>query len=113
MTRTLQPGQQCEVRIASVTGERELVFATGDVLLEAPNWTLDGAALVLNGDGKLWTFDVAGRTIRQVPLAGVPDVSPAARRGILQTCRSTSYSFPRITGPRRCTPGHSSAGRGH
>jgi Tol biopolymer transport system component len=75
MIRTLQPGQQCEVWVASATGERELVYATGDILLEAPNWTLDGASLVLNGGGKLWTLDLAGRTISQVPLTGIPDLN--------------------------------------
>jgi TolB protein len=75
MIRTLRTGQRCEVWIASVTGERGLVFATDDVLLEAPNWTLDGRALIFNGDGKLWTFDVAGRSIRQVPLTGIPDLN--------------------------------------
>jgi TolB protein len=73
--RALQPGQRCEVWIASVTGEHELVYATDDVLLEAPNWTLDGGALVLNGDGKLWTFDVESRTVAQVPLTGIPDLN--------------------------------------
>jgi len=75
MIRTLQPGQQCEVWVASATGERELVYATGDILLEAPNWTLDGASLVLNGGGKLWTLDLAGRTTSQVPLTGIPDLN--------------------------------------
>ena len=75
MIRTLQPGQRCEVWIASVTGERELVYAADDVLLEAPNWTLDGAALILNGAGKLWRFDLGTRTISQVPLTGIPDLN--------------------------------------
>ncbi|MEY9775067.1 TolB family protein [Arthrobacter sp. MW3 TE3886] len=73
--RELQPGQRCEVWIASVTGERELVFTTRDVLLEAPNWTRDGAAFILNGAGKLWRFEVGSRTISQVPLTGVPDLN--------------------------------------
>ncbi len=73
--RQLLPGQRCEVWIASVTGERDLVYTTGDVLLEAPNWTLDGAALILNGAGKLWRFDVESRTISQVPLTGIPDLN--------------------------------------
>jgi TolB protein len=73
--RVLQPGQRCEVWIASLTGERELVFTTGDVLLEAPNWTRDGAALILNGAGKLWRFNVGIRTVGQVPLAGIPDLN--------------------------------------
>ncbi|MFC9352680.1 TolB family protein [Arthrobacter sp. NPDC057013] len=75
MIRTLQPGQRCEVWIASSTGERELVYATDDILLEAPNWTVDGASLVLNGGGKLWTLDLAGRTISRIPLTGIPDLN--------------------------------------
>ncbi|CAN7200323.1 biopolymer transporter Tol [Arthrobacter sp. LjRoot78] len=75
MLRTLQPGQRCEVWIASATGESELVYSTEELLLEAPNWTLDGSALILNGDGKLWSFDVADRTLDQVPLAGIPDLN--------------------------------------
>lgn len=61
--------------IASVTGEREQAFTTGEVPLEAPNWTHDGAALMLNGAGKLWRFDVGNRTIRPVPLTGIPNLS--------------------------------------
>ena len=75
MTRTLQPGQRCEVWIASATGGRELVYTSEDLLLEAPNWTPDAGTLVLNGDGKLWTLDVAGRSLAQVPLTGIPDLN--------------------------------------
>ena len=42
MIRTLQSGQRCEVWIASVNGQAELAYSTDDVLLEAPNWALDG-----------------------------------------------------------------------
>jgi Tol biopolymer transport system component len=75
MLRTLQPGQRCEVWIASATGESELVYSTDELLLEAPNWTLDGSALILNGDGKLWRFDVADGTLSHVPLGGIPDLN--------------------------------------
>lgn len=75
MIRTLQPGQRCEVWIASVSGESTLVYSTDDVLLEAPNWTLDGSSLILNGDGKLWTLDVSGGEPAEVPLTGVPDLN--------------------------------------
>ena len=71
MIRTLQPGQRCEVWTASVSGDRELVFSTEDLLLEAPNWTLDGASLILNGDGKLWTLDLA---------TSAPAADPSHRR---------------------------------
>lgn len=71
--RSLRDGQRCEVWIASATtGERELVLATRDLLLEAPNWTRDGESLVLNGDGHLWTLDLAERRLVEVPLTGVP-----------------------------------------
>lgn len=75
MNRELRPGQRCEVWIASVTGECDLAFTTEDVLLEAPNWTRDGSALILNGAGKLWSLDVSGRTISQVPITGIPDLN--------------------------------------
>lgn len=75
MIRTLQPGQRCEVWIASVTGESQLVYTTDDVLLEAPNWAFDGSALLLNGDGKLWSVDVGTCAIAQVPLKGIPDLN--------------------------------------
>jgi Tol biopolymer transport system component len=58
-----------------VTGEAELLYSSDDVLFEAPNWTLDGTALVLNGNGKLWTLDVAGGHPVEVPLTGVPDLN--------------------------------------
>jgi Tol biopolymer transport system component len=63
------------VWIASVTGQAELLHSTNDVLFEAPNWTLDGTAVVLNGDGKLWTLDLAGGEPTEVPLSGVPDLN--------------------------------------
>ncbi|MFP3579936.1 biopolymer transporter Tol [Arthrobacter sp. fls2-241-R2A-200] len=75
MIRTLQASQRCEVWIASVTGESHLVYSTDELLLEAPNWTLDGAALVLNGGGKLWTLDVSGGEPAEVPLTGVQDLN--------------------------------------
>lgn len=74
-TRTLQPGQRCEVWVASVSGQAELLFTSTDVLFEAPNWTLDGTALVLNGDGRLWTLDVDSAELTTVPLTGVQDLN--------------------------------------
>lgn len=68
--------QRCEVWVASVTtGSRELIFASEDLLLEAPNWTLDNSALILNGAGRLWRLDLAKGSLAEVPLAGVPDLN--------------------------------------
>jgi TolB protein len=75
VVRTLQPGQWCEVWTASVTGESSLVFRTEDMLLEAPNWTLDGRELILNGNGKLWRFDLLAGALREIPITGVPDLN--------------------------------------
>lgn len=57
--RTLRPGQRSQVWVGGVDLETpQLLFETDELLLEAPNWTLDGTALVLNGDGHLWTLDL-------------------------------------------------------
>ena len=76
--RVLEPGQTCQVWIG---GPRlpapELVFETTDLLLEAPNWTLDGRSLLLNGDGVLWTLDLAGAEagLRRIELTDLPEVN--------------------------------------
>lgn len=74
VTRTLRPGQRCEVWIASATGTSELAFTTDNLLLEAPNWTLDGQALILNGDGALWRLDLSGG-LEKVAITGIPDLN--------------------------------------
>jgi hypothetical protein len=49
------------------------VFATDDLLLEAPNWTLDSRWLVLNGAGRLWRLPADGGSgIEEIPLSDVP-----------------------------------------
>ncbi|MBA8794801.1 Tol biopolymer transport system component [Friedmanniella endophytica] len=61
MARTLAPGQQTEITIGFTDGRPpELVHRSSEVLLEAPNWTVDGEALIVNGDGVLWRLPVAG-----------------------------------------------------
>lgn len=76
MPRVLRSGQRCEVWAASVTtGSRELLFASDDLLLEAPNWTPDDSALILNGAGALWRLDMSSRSLEEVPLTGVPDLN--------------------------------------
>ncbi|MHC6591459.1 TolB family protein [Arthrobacter sp. C152] len=73
--RRLQPGQRCEVWIVSAAGESRLFYATDRLLLEAPNWTVDGQALVLNGNGKLWRLGLADGSLEEVRLTGVPDLN--------------------------------------
>jgi TolB protein len=55
--RTLAPGQTARVHVHdAVTGEDVVVHESTEVLLEAPNWTADGAALLVNGQGVLWSL---------------------------------------------------------
>lgn len=76
MPRELVPGQRCEVWIASaLTGGSELVFTSDGLLLEAPNWTPDGSALILNGAGRLWRLELSVRSLEAIPVTGVPAVN--------------------------------------
>lgn len=45
------------------------------MLLEAPNWTLDGRALILNAAGRLWRFDLRESSLSEVPLTGIPELN--------------------------------------
>ncbi|MDE2445486.1 MAG: PD40 domain-containing protein [Alphaproteobacteria bacterium] len=72
--RTLRPGQACQVWIHRVdTSESKLVFETRGILLEAPNWSLDGRDLILNGDGALWRLPVDAPELEQIRITGTPD----------------------------------------
>jgi Tol biopolymer transport system component len=52
----------------------ELLFETDETLLEAPNWTLDGTALILNGDGLLWRLDLddIAAGLKPITFEGLP-----------------------------------------
>ncbi len=74
--RTLSDGRRCQVWIADVAhGTVELCHESADLLLEAPNWTRDGEALVLNGDGHLWRLDPASGELGGIPLPGLPPLN--------------------------------------
>lgn len=74
--RQLARGQRCQVWVHDVEDERSnLVLESDDVLLEAPNWTLDGDALVLNGAGLLWRITLAAPSLLPIPIEGVPPMN--------------------------------------
>lgn len=74
--RVLDPGQRTEVWTAPADGGApSLVFATDEVLLEAPNWLHDGSALLLNGNGALWRLDLASGALDRVVTDGLPPVN--------------------------------------
>jgi Tol biopolymer transport system component len=75
--RTLQVGQRAEVWVApAFGGAPELIFETDRILIEAPNWSVDGASLYLNGDGRLWRLDLASPDeLHEVPFVGLPPLN--------------------------------------
>ena len=75
-SRQLESGQRCEVRVHDTgSGRDDLVLAEDNILLEAPNWSLDGAALIVNGNGALWRIDLASPGLEPIPIDGVPPVN--------------------------------------
>ena len=97
------------------TGERTVV-ADLDYLIEAPNWTPDGKALVFNSNGRIFRFDLESKAITEIDSGFVDDcnndhvlsadgkqlaVSHATREDGL----SRIYTLP-VTGgtPRLITP---------
>jgi TolB protein len=74
--RELVDGQRTQLWIANVqTGRSELLLETDDILFEAPNWTIDGTRLVVNGAGRLWSVAVDAPALVPIPLDGVPDLN--------------------------------------
>ncbi|HXH33932.1 MAG TPA: biopolymer transporter Tol [Plantibacter sp.] len=76
--RTLQPGQRSQVFIGGVAHtEPMLLFETDEILVEAPNWSVDGSTLYLNGDGKLWALDIEHPHdgLQEIEHIGLPDAN--------------------------------------
>jgi Tol biopolymer transport system component len=71
--RQLDPGQRSVVWVTEAeSGAARLLLETRDILLEAPNWSLDGRALYANGDGRLWQIPLDGSPMSEVAMTGVP-----------------------------------------
>lgn len=78
MYRTLASQQRSQIWIGGAgIAEPELVFETDELLIEAPNWSLDGSALYLNGNGVLWRYSVGGEGAGLVEIAhdGLPEIN--------------------------------------
>jgi TolB protein len=76
--RTLAAGQRAEIWIGGPgLDQPTLLFETGDLLIEAPNWSLDGGSLLVNGHGQLWSLDVAAaeRGLARIDLGALPDLN--------------------------------------
>ncbi|GAA0955840.1 TolB family protein [Virgisporangium aurantiacum] len=77
MNRTLAPGQCAQIWSGGPATDRpDLVFETRDRLIEAPNWSLDGRSLYVNGDGRLWRLDLdAPAGLEAIDFDGLPDIN--------------------------------------
>ena len=77
-SRSLQPGQRAQVWIGGPDlAEPELVLETSQMLIEAPNWSTDGASLYVNGNGQLWRVDLrhTPTVLSPVTFIGLPDIN--------------------------------------
>jgi TolB protein len=77
LSRCLQDGQRCRIRVFDVATRSAKVIAEFDeILLEAPNWGLDGDTMYLNGHGGLWalSLDAPGEPLR-IDYDGLPAVN--------------------------------------
>jgi TolB protein len=75
--RLLAPGQTARIHIHdAVTGEDTVVHESRDVLFEAPNWSNSGDALLLNGNGVLWSLEpVAGAQPVRIEHDALPEIN--------------------------------------
>lgn len=74
--RTLAKNQRCQVWLHDVErGENRMIFETSDLLLEAPNWALQGDALILNGNGTLWRLALGSAHLQPIVINGVPPLN--------------------------------------
>ncbi len=71
--RTLQPGQRSQLFTYDLaTGVSTLVTESTSVLFEAPNWTVDGEWLIVNGDGLLQRVPATGGELEPIEVPGLP-----------------------------------------
>jgi TolB protein len=74
--RELAPNQTSQLIVIDIeSGEQTVVFEA-DEIIEAPNWTPDGQALILNAGGEIWRLDVEGRgTIERIDTGHLHDLN--------------------------------------
>ncbi|HEV7624138.1 MAG TPA: biopolymer transporter Tol [Amnibacterium sp.] len=75
--RELAPGQSARIHVHdAATGEDVVVHEATDVLFEAPNWSVDGEALLINGRGLVWSLaPETGATPQRIEFQGLPEVN--------------------------------------
>jgi TolB protein len=108
--RSLGPCKSQLRMIDVIDGSDRIVYETGD-LIEAPNWTPDGKALFLNGNGGMFQYDVrGGRGLSSISIQPIEDanndhvISPDGRT-LYISAGGAVYGVA-VTGgePRQLTP---------
>jgi len=80
MARGFAPGQSATLWVYDIEADaaRE-VLSSDRLLFEAPNWTPDGAALVVNGDGRLFWVPASATppsaVLTEIDLGGIPEIN--------------------------------------
>jgi TolB protein len=74
--RELAAVQVCQVWVHDiVSGQNAMLLQTDKLLLEAPNWSLQGDALILNGAGVLWKLPVEKPVLQEITISNVPPLN--------------------------------------
>jgi TolB protein len=75
--RRLDAGQVSALMIAFTDGRPPVeVLRVPNMVVEAPNWTLDGRWLIVNGDGRLWRIAAEGGTeLEPIDVQGIPELN--------------------------------------
>ncbi|UKA64406.1 TolB family protein [Arthrobacter sp. FW306-04-A] len=74
----LASGQRSQVFIGGpAQAQPTVLFETDELQIEAPNWSLDGKTLYVNGNGLLWALDVSTPEsgLRHIPYDGLPELN--------------------------------------
>ena len=112
--RALLAGQISQlIVIDSETGAQTVVFEA-DEIIEAPNWTPDGEALIFNAGGELWRIDQQGKTVpEKIDTGSLRDLnndhvlSPDGKTIYVSSNDGHLYSLPATGGtPMRVSNAH-------
>ncbi|ODT75049.1 MAG: biopolymer transporter Tol [Pelagibacterium sp. SCN 64-44] len=111
--RTLSPGQVSCLTILDLDGRQDIVLVADEVI-EAPNWTPDGEALIFNAGGKLFRIAVAGGEVEPIDTGHLVDLnndhvlSPDGSSVYVSSDDGHLYAVPIAGGsPRRVSNVHS------
>jgi Tol biopolymer transport system component len=72
--RKLSAGQRSELTVIDLDGNASVIL-TADEIIEAPNWTADGTALVFNAGGKLYRIPPTGGEVTPIDTGHLSDLN--------------------------------------